>query len=110
MIVLNKADLADGEEHGAEKLAQLKLQLEAKDYKVFVVSGAARMGLLELKIALWDLVREERRQFEAELASRLPVVKGLMSAASLGLEEHGMMDFKEALADGRAFRKTAKQA
>jgi len=110
VVVLNKADLADGEEQGLERLDALKNQIEQMGYKVFVISAAAHLGLGELKLALYELVKEERKKFESELASRLPVVKGLMSAASLGLQDHGMLDFSKALADGRVFSNKEKRA
>lgn len=107
IVVINKCDLADGEDGGASRLNVLKETIEGMGFKVFVISAAARIGLVPLKEALYDLVCEERRRYEAELASRLPVVKGLMSAAALGLEGHGMLDFMKAIADGRAFSKQA---
>jgi GTP-binding protein len=103
VVVLNKADLADGEEDGMDRLQQLHSAMEALGLKVFVISGATMTGLTALKEALYDLVVEERFKFEAELASRLPVVKGLMSAISLGVADHGMSDFSAAMKDGRAF-------
>jgi GTP-binding protein len=105
VVVLNKCDMADGEDDGPKKLMIMKESIEAMDFKVFVISAATRIGLVELKEELYELVSEERRLFEAELASRLPVVKGLMSAVALGLENHGMLDFSNAIADGRAFAK-----
>jgi hypothetical protein len=48
------------------------------------------------------MVEQERVKFEEEMASRLPRVKGLMSAAALGLEGHGMLDFNQAMTEGRA--------
>jgi GTP-binding protein len=105
VVVLNKCDMAEGEEDGPTKLMNLKDSLVALGFEVFVISAATRVGLVGLKEKLFELVVEERRLFEAELASRLPVVKGLMSAAALGIENHGMLDFSKAIADGRAFAK-----
>jgi GTP-binding protein len=107
VVVLNKCDLADGEEDGLERLEKLKSAIEVMGLTLFVISGATRIGLVELKEALYELVQEERLRFDAELASRLPVVKGLMSAASLGVTDHGMLDFSKAISDGRAFSKKA---
>ena len=107
VVVLNKCDLADGEEDGLERLEKLKSAIEVMGLTLFVISGATRIGLVELKEALYELVQEERLRFDAELASRLPVVKGLMSAASLGVTDHGMLDFCKAISDGRAFSKKA---
>jgi GTP-binding protein len=107
VVVLNKCDLADGEEDGLERLGKLKSAIEVMGLTLFVISGATRIGLVELKEALYELVQEERLRFDAELASRLPVVKGLMSAASLGVTDHGMLDFSKAISDGRAFSKKA---
>jgi GTP-binding protein len=103
VVVFNKADLAEGEDDGAERLQQLRLSVEGSGLKTFVISAATKNGLTLLKEALYDLVIEERHKFEAELASRLPVVKGLMAAVSLGLTDHGMCDFNAAIRDGRAF-------
>ncbi len=105
VVVLNKCDLADGEEDGPQRLLQLRDAVEKLGFKVFTISAATSIGLRELKERLHAMVLEERRLFEAELASRLPVVKGLMSAAALGVDNHGMLDFSKAIADGRAFGK-----
>jgi 50S ribosomal subunit-associated GTPase HflX len=102
---LNKCDLADGEEDGPQRLLQLRDAIEKLGFKVFTISAATSIGLGDLKERLHAMVLEERRLFEAELASRLPVVKGLMSAAALGVDNHGMLDFSKAIADGRAFGK-----
>lgn len=110
IVVLNKCDLADGEEDGAERLASLHRAIKNMKLEVFVISGATRIGLVELKEGLYELVQTERKLFEAELASRLPVVKGLMSAAALGVANHGMLSFKTAIKEGRAFNLEAKQA
>lgn len=110
VVVLNKADLAEGEDGGAEALVSLKTKIEDLGYSVFVISAATSSGLTDLKRGLFELVKEERRKFELELASRLPVVKGLMSAASLGLQDHGMLNFREAMSDGRAFSGSTKRA
>ncbi len=103
VVVLNKCDLAAGEEGGVERLARLKKAVEKRGHQVFVISGATRIGLVELKEGLYELVQEERIRFEAELAARLPVIKGLMSAIALGVEGHGMKNFTQAIKDGRAF-------
>jgi GTP-binding protein len=97
VVVLNKIDLADGEEGGAERLAHLKKAIENLGLTVFLISGIAKEGLVDLKEALYKLVQNERRLYEAELASRLPVVKGLMSAQALGLSNHGLKSFMESI-------------
>jgi len=102
VVILNKADLAEGEDDGLNRLEVLQRKIEKLDQKVFIISGATQTGLTELKSCLYDMVQQERAKFEAELASRLPVVKGLMSAAALGLEGHGMLDFNQAMTEGRA--------
>ena len=110
VVVINKCDLADGEEDGTERLAALKKAISDQGHRVFLISGVSQSGLVELKEGLFDMVQTASRRFEAELASRLPVVKGLMSAAALGIENHGMLDFSTALSDGRAFGTQAKRA
>ena len=110
VVVLNKADLADGQDGGASRLVSLKDAITAMGYEVFVISAAVQLGLGDLKLKLFDMVREERQRFEAELASRLPVVKGLMSTVSLGMQDHGMLDFTKAMAEGRVFSKSVKLA
>jgi GTP-binding protein len=110
VVVLNKADLADGEDGGAERLVNLRDKIMSMGYQVFVISAAVKLGLPDLKLKLFEMVKEERQRFEAELASRLPVVKGLISAVSLGLDDHGMLDFTKAMAEGRVFLRSAKRA
>jgi GTP-binding protein len=110
VVVINKCDLADGEDDGHERLEALKKAVSDQGHRVFMISGVSQTGLTDLKEGLYDMVQIERRRFEAELASRLPVVKGLMSAAALGIENHGMLDFSKALSDGRAFGIQAKRA
>jgi GTP-binding protein len=110
VVVLNKADLADGEDGGAERLENLRDKITSMGYQVFVISAAVKLGLADLKLKLFEMVKEERQRFEAELASRLPVVKGLISAVSLGVDDHGMLDFTKAMAEGRVFLRSAKRA
>lgn len=102
VVILNKADLAEGEDDGLNRLEVLQRKIEKLDQKVFIISGATQTGLTELKSCLFDMVEQERVKFEVEMASRLPLVKGLMSAAALGLESHGMLDFNQAMTGGRA--------
>jgi GTP-binding protein len=102
VVILNKADLAEGEDDGLNRLEVLQRKIEKLDQKVFIISGATQTGLTELKSCLFDMVEQERAKFEEEMASRLPLVKGLMSAAALGLEGHGMLDFNQAMTEGRA--------
>jgi GTP-binding protein len=110
VVVLNKADLAEGEDGGAATLDSLKQKITDLGYSAFVISAATSSGLTDLKRGLFELVKDERRKFELELASRLPVVKGLMSAASLGLQDHGMLSFRDAMSDGRVFSRSTKRA
>jgi GTP-binding protein len=95
VVVLNKIDLAEGEDDGAAKLDSLREAIARQGLSVFLISGIAKDGLVALKEALYNLVVTERRIFEAELASRMPVVKGLMSAQSLGLSDHGLESFMD---------------
>lgn len=110
IVVLTKADLAEGEVGGSEKISSLCDRIMSMGYQVFVISSAVKMGLNDLKLKLFDLVKDERQKFEAELASRLPVVKGLTSAASLGVDDHGMLDFSKAMAEERVFARPVKRA
>ena len=57
LIALNKADVPDGKE-----LAEfVKPDLEARGYKVFIISAASHEGLRELNFALAALVEQARK-------------------------------------------------
>jgi GTP-binding protein len=57
LIALNKADVPD-----ARELAEfVKPDLEARGYRVFIVSAASHEGLRELNFALAQLVEQERK-------------------------------------------------
>ena len=57
LIALNKADVPD-----ARELAEfVKPELEARGYRVFIVSAASHEGLRELNFALAQLVEQERK-------------------------------------------------
>ncbi|MEY4434606.1 MAG: GTPase ObgE [Actinomycetota bacterium] len=57
LIALNKADMPD-----ALELAEfVKPDLEARGYRVFVISAAAHIGLKELNFALAELVEQARK-------------------------------------------------
>ncbi|MEY4060843.1 MAG: hypothetical protein RIQ31_505, partial [Actinomycetota bacterium] len=61
LIALNKADVPD-----ALELAEfVKPDLEARGYKVFIISAISKMGLRELNFALAKLVEEARRDKES---------------------------------------------
>jgi len=61
LIALNKVDLPDA----LDMANFVKADLEARGYKVFLVSAASREGLKELNYALADLVTEARKEREA---------------------------------------------
>jgi GTPase len=110
IVILNKADLADGLINGSVQLETINREIKAMGYPVFIVSAAAKTGLDSLKIHLHEMVKQERLRFDAELASRLPVVKGLRSAASLGITGESLLDFSKAMSEGRVFSQSAKHA
>ncbi|MEY2915188.1 MAG: GTPase ObgE, partial [Actinomycetota bacterium] len=61
LVALNKVDLPDGRD-----MAEfVKADLEARGYKVFLVSAATHEGLRELSFALAELVRQARADREA---------------------------------------------
>jgi GTP-binding protein len=61
LIALNKVDLPDGRD-----MAEfVKADLEARGYKVFLVSAASHEGLRELSFALAELVTAARKETEA---------------------------------------------
>ena len=61
LVALNKVDLPDGRD-----MAEfVKADLEARGYKVFLVSAATHEGLRELSFALAELVRHARADREA---------------------------------------------
>jgi GTP-binding protein len=67
LIALNKADVPD-----ARELAEfVKPELEARGYRVFIVSAASREGLRELNFALAQLVEQERKT-KSTIAPVLP--------------------------------------
>jgi GTP-binding protein len=62
LIALNKADVPD-----AKELAEfVRPDLEARGYKVFIISAVSKEGLRELNFALAKLVEDARREKEAE--------------------------------------------
>ena len=58
LVALNKVDLPDGR----EMANYVKADLEARGYKVFLVSAATHEGLRELSFALGDLVNAAREK------------------------------------------------
>jgi GTP-binding protein len=61
LIALNKVDLPDGR----DMADFVKADLEARGYRVFLVSAASHEGLRELSFALAELVNEARKEREA---------------------------------------------
>jgi len=61
LVALNKVDLPDGRD-----MAEfVKADLEARGYRVFLVSAATHEGLRELNFALADLVKQARDERQA---------------------------------------------
>jgi GTP-binding protein len=94
LIALNKIDVPDGRE-----LAEfVKPELEARGYKVFLISAVAREGLRELNFALAELVREHRAAKAA-----IPV-RPRIQLMNTKREENKFTVKKEAYGDGEIFR------
>jgi GTP-binding protein len=103
VVILNKADLAEGEEGGLDRLNQILSSIQSQNLKTFVVSAVTKQGLTSLKETLYDFVIDERKKYDEEVISRRPSIAGLVSAEVLGMSKHGMSNFTEAIRDGRAF-------
>lgn len=92
LVALNKVDLPDGRD-----MAEfVKADLEAKGYKVFLVSAATHEGLRELNFALADLVRQARADREAIPAKpRITLMQAKRSEGSFTVKKEfdGMQDF-----------------
>lgn len=92
LVALNKVDLPDGRD-----MAEfVKADLEAKGYKVFLVSAATHEGLRELNFALADLVRQARADREAIPAKpRITLMQAKRSEGSFTVKKEfdGMEDF-----------------
>ncbi|MEY4989231.1 MAG: GTPase ObgE [Actinomycetota bacterium] len=94
LIALNKADLPE-----ARELAEfVKPDLEARGYKVFIISAIAKDGLKELNFALAQLVSEAREQKAAE------PVKPRIQLMQQRRDESKFEIRKESNADGEFFR------
>lgn len=94
LIALNKADLPE-----ARELAEfVKPDLEARGYKVFIISAVAQEGLKELNFALAQLVSEAREQKAAE------PVKPRIQLMQQRRDESKFEIRKESNADGEFFR------
>lgn len=91
LVALNKVDLPDGRD-----MAEfVKADLEAKGYKVFLVSAATHEGLRELNFALADLVRQARADREAIPAKpRITLMQAKRSEGSFTVKkEFDGMDY-----------------
>ncbi len=103
IVVLNKSDMAvDDEDHAM--IAEAKETIEGLGFEVFVISAAMRDGLVALKERLYDLVVEEKRKWEEEIAARMPVFKGMKPAILAGIQDAGLVSFSKAMTDGRALQ------
>jgi len=92
LIALNKVDLPDGRD-----MAEfVKADLEARGYRVFLVSAATHEGLRELNYALAALVNEARNDRAAEPAKpRITLMQNKRSEGGFKVtkEFDGMDDF-----------------
>ncbi|MDE2591284.1 MAG: GTPase ObgE [Actinomycetales bacterium] len=94
LIALNKADLPD-----ARELAEfVKPDLEARGYKVFIISAASHDGLRELNYALAQLVEQARKERAA-----VPV-KPRITLMQARRDEAQFTVTKEQTPDGEIFR------
>jgi GTP-binding protein len=94
LIALNKIDVPDGRE-----LAEfVKPELEARGYKVFLISAVAREGLRDLNFALAELVKAHR-EAKAAVPARPRIY--LMNTKR---EENKFTVKKEAYGDEELFR------
>ena len=95
LIALNKADVPEAREFAEF----VKPELEARGYKVFIVSAATREGLRELNFALAQLVEQERKT-RAAIAPVLPRITLMQSRR----DEGKFTVTKEMSHDGEFFR------
>jgi len=94
LIALNKVDVPDGRD-----MAEfVKPELEARGYKVFLISAIAREGLRELNFALGELVKAHR-DARAAIPARPRI--HLMNTKR---DENKFTVKKEAYGDGEIFR------
>lgn len=94
LVALNKADVPD-----ARELAEfVKPDLEARGYRVFIISAASHEGLRELNYALAQLVEQARRD-RAAVAAKPKIT--LMQAKR---DESKFEVKRESTADGDIFR------
>lgn len=100
VVILNKADMAVDEDDEA-LIAEAKTAIEELGFEVFVISAILRTDLVKMKERLYDLVIEERKRWEEEIAARLPVFKGMKPAVLAGIDDAGLISFAEALDAGR---------
>ena len=95
LVALNKADVPE-----ARELAEfVKPELEARGYRVFIVSAATREGLRELNFALAQLVEQERKT-RAAIAPVLPRITLMQSRR----DESKFTVTKEMSHEGEFFR------
>ena len=94
LIALNKVDVPDGRE-----LAEfVKADLEARGYRVFLISAATHEGLRELNFALAELVRADRASKAA-----LPT-KPRIQLMNVRREDSKFSVTKESIGDEEIFR------
>jgi len=94
LIALNKVDVPDGRE-----LAEfVKADLEARGYRVFLISAATHEGLRELNFALAELVRADRASKAA-----LPT-KPRIQLMNVRREDNKFSVTKESIGDEEIFR------
>lgn len=70
LVALNKIDVPD-----ARELAEfIKPELEARGYKVFLVSTASHEGLKNLNYAMWEIVEASRKEFLAKAENQPRII------------------------------------
>jgi GTP-binding protein len=60
IIAANKMDLPESEEW----LKKIREELEPKGFKIYPISAATKMGILELKFAIWEVLIKTTTEYE----------------------------------------------
>ncbi len=102
VVILNKIDMAV-DDADMEMIESAKKSIEALGFEVFLVSAINREGLVELKEKLFDLVQIEKQLWAEAVAARMPNYRAMKPAPLTGIDYSGLVSFKIALNEGRAF-------